>query len=419
MNMIISENTKAILLLTAPLLLGKSSEQYDLLKPKEYHQLALYLREIKKQPADLLSIQASDILNKYTQSDKARILKLLNRGLLLSQVIDYWQARGIWVISRADEAYPNRLKSRLKEHSPAILYGCGNPNLLEQGGLAVVGSRNIDNELTIYSQEVGKLSAHAGKMIISGGAKGVDSTTMYSALNSGGNVCGVLSDSLEKMALHIDNRRAFQDGRLVLISACDPKIGFSTGNAMQRNKYIYALADAALIVNADEKKGGTWAGAIEQLEKYQYIPIYVRSTGRNSEGLNALKNNGALLWDNPTNIQDFNEVFNYHKLNYDNNKPKQMSFLERDNFKSPDEDNIENNVGSVKHNDLIQKTDALLFIYVTHLIKELTINSPKKDIELANELGVSVSQMRSWLKRLVNNKVMIKETRPVKYIWKE
>lgn len=416
--MIISENTKAILLLTAPLLLGKSSEQYDLLKPKEYHQLALYLREIQKQPADLLSMQARDILNKYTQSDKERILKLLNRGFLLSQVIDYWQARGIWVISRADEAYPNRLKSRLKEHSPVILYGCGNPKLLEQGGLAVIGSRNIDNALTIYSQEVGQLSAHAGKMIISGGAKGVDSAAMYSALHFGGNVCGVLSDSLEKMALHIDNRKAIQDGRLVLISACDPKAGFSTGNAMQRNKYIYALADVALIVNADEKKGGTWAGAIEQLEKYQHIPIYVRSTGRNSEGLNALKNNGALLWDNPTNIQDFNAVFNCYKSNCGNNKPKQISFLEGDNT-YPDEDNIENNIELVKNNDSILKTDTLLFIYVTQLIKELTINSPKKDIELANELDVSISQMRSWLKRLVNDKVMIKETRPVKYIWKE
>ena len=34
---------------------------------------------------------------------------------------------------------------------------------------------------------------------------------------------------------------------------------------MQRNKLIYALADAALVVNAEKDKGGTWNGAIEQL----------------------------------------------------------------------------------------------------------------------------------------------------------
>ena len=36
---------------------------------------------------------------------------------------------------------------------------------------------------------------------------------------------------------------------------------------MQRNKLIYALADAALVVNSDYEKGGTWAGAVEQLER--------------------------------------------------------------------------------------------------------------------------------------------------------
>ena len=50
------------------------------------------------------------------------------------------------------------------------------------------------------------------------------------------------------------NRQALQEERLVLISACDPKSGFNVGNAMQRNKYIYALSDAALVVNSDFKK---------------------------------------------------------------------------------------------------------------------------------------------------------------------
>lgn len=425
--MIISENTKAILLLTAPLLLGKSSEQYDLLKPKEYHQLVLYLREIKKQPADLLSIEAGDILKKYAQLDKERILKLLSRGFLLGQVINYWQMRGIWVMSRADEFYPNRLKSRLKEHSPAILYGCGNLKLLDQGGLAVVGSRNIDNELTGYSQEIGKLSAQAGRIIISGGAKGVDNAAMYSALKFGGSVCGVLSDSLERMALHIDNRKALQEDRLVLISACDPKSGFNIGNAMQRNKYIYALSDAALIVNADEKKGGTWSGAIEQLDKYKHIPIYVRSTGKNSRGLNALKNKGALLWNNPNNIQSFNEVFKFSMSNGSNdNKSKQISLFDG-GLEIYDENKMTESIKLNKSNDLKQenslsvnqKPDELLFEYVSQLIKNLTTSSYKKDTELAYELDISISQMRVWLKRLVNNKVMVKRNKPVKYIWKE
>ena len=53
MSQEISVNTKAILLLTAPLIVGRSSDTADLLKPSEYKRLARHLREIQRQPADL------------------------------------------------------------------------------------------------------------------------------------------------------------------------------------------------------------------------------------------------------------------------------------------------------------------------------------------------------------------------------
>ena len=68
---------------------------------------------------------------------------------------------------------------------------------------------------------------------------------------------------------------------------------------MQRNKLIYALADAALVVNSDFEKGGTWAGAVEQLGKLKFVPVFVRSTGSASTALTALLNKGAFPWPNP------------------------------------------------------------------------------------------------------------------------
>jgi hypothetical protein len=49
---------------------------------------------------------------------------------------------------------------------------------------------------------------------------------------------------------------------------------------MQRNKLIYALADAALVVTSDFQKGGTWAGAIEQLERLAFIPGLLVGRGK-------------------------------------------------------------------------------------------------------------------------------------------
>ena len=47
----------------------------------------------------------------------------------------------------------------------------------------------------------------------------------------------------------------------------NPDAPFSVGNAMGRNKLIYAMADLTLVVACEPGKGGTWQGATEALEK--------------------------------------------------------------------------------------------------------------------------------------------------------
>lgn len=108
------------------------------------------------------------------------------------------------------------------------------------------------------------------------------------------------------------------------------------------------------------------------------------------------------------------------------NKSKQISLFDG-GLEIYDENKMTESIKLNKSNDLKQenslsvnqKPDELLFEYVSQLIKNLTTSSYKKDTELAYELDISISQMRVWLKRLVNNKVMVKRNKPVKYIWKE
>ncbi len=312
MNETLSLNTKAILLLTAPLIIGrgKGKEPSVLLKPGEYTKLADYLQDRSRQPADLLGPDVDQILTDcHRIADKDRLRRLLARGFLLSQAIERWHTRTIWVVSRADDGYPQRLKARLKKNSPNLLYGCGDRDILNSGGLAVVGSRNVNSSLLEYTQQVGRLTAKSGRTVVSGGARGIDQAAMSGASEAGGRVTGVLADSLEKTVMKRDNRNRLLEGRLVLVSPYDPNAGFNTGHAMQRNKLIYALADAALVVNAEINKGGTWAGATEQLEKLHLVPVFVRSNGGFSNSLDALKNKDAMPWPNPTDANDLNAVF--------------------------------------------------------------------------------------------------------------
>ena len=306
----LSVNTKAILLLTAPLIAGRGSSESDILTPGEYNRLARHLHAMQCEPADLLS-QESGNLYRACQDvvDAKRMQSLLGRGFLLSQVVEHWQARAVWVVSRADAAYPRRIKARLRDSAPALLYGCGDVNVLETGGLAVVGSRHVDNELIDYTMAAGQLAARAGRTVISGGAKGIDQAAMRGALEAGGKVIGVLAERLEKSAMNREHRNQIIDGRLVLISPYDPGAGFNVGHAMQRNKLIYALGDASLVVSSDINKGGTWAGATEQLDKLKLVPVYVRSTGVSSRGLDALRSKGALPWPEPHSADAFDAVF--------------------------------------------------------------------------------------------------------------
>ena len=464
MTPVLSPNTQAILLLTAPLIAGRGTASSDLLSPGEYKRFARHLREIQRQPADLISPDAAEILRACQPViDESRLQRLLGRGFLLSQVIERWQARAIWVVSRADAEYPRRLKARLREDAPAVLYGCGDMSLLETGGLAVVGSRHVDDALIDYTMSVGRLAARAGRTLVSGGAKGIDQAAMRGALEAGGKVCGVLADSLEKTTMNREHRNLLLDGQLVLISPYDPSAGFNVGNAMQRNKLIYALADASLVVSSDLNKGGTWAGAIEQLDKLKFVPVFVRSTGESSAGLDALRKKGALPWPNPQDVDSFAEVFNVQMPTpaaspqvgfslFSNDEPPAADAISKvpappdaapiphaGNEASAPVDVIRDvqpvaaiseepppvlpeavaPIAEAKELPNPESTPAeVLFAAVRTAIQQL-LSKRMKDAEVAAALDVSNAQAKAWLQRLVDEGVLEKQKKPAGYVVKQ
>ena len=414
---------------------------------------------MQRQPADLVSTDAAELLGACQPViDEKRLQRLLGRGFLLSQVIEHWKARAIWVISRADAEYPRRLKARFREDAPAMLYGCGDISLLETGGLAVLGSRHVEDTLIDYTMTVGRLAARGRRTLVSGGARGIDQAAMRGALEAGGKVSGVLADSLEKTALNREHRNLLIDGQLVLISPYDPSAGFNVGNAMQRNKLIYALADASLVVSSDLNKGGTWAGAVEQLDKLNLVPVYVRSTGVLSAGLDALRSKGAIPWPNPQDVDAFDAVFDVAMTPVLASPQSGLALFSTEGKPAPaptsrcmpdtalvpevakellppvvsvpetrptvpvvDElplvslaaeqtGETDNSVATSESSP----SDAL-FSAVRQVIQKL-LKSTMKDTEVAAILNVSSAQAKAWLQRLVDEGVLEKKKKPAGYI---
>ena len=319
----ISEDTHVLLLLTAPLMVGTGDGAgAPVLSLSEYNKLAQRLKELAAQPVELISPARTELIRELSPLLSAdRLETLLDRGFQMSQAIEKWNARGIWITSRTDADYPELLKTKLQERAPTLIYGCGEKELLQNGGLAVVGSRGADEQSLEFTRSVGQLAASAGVTIISGGAKGVDRAAMEGSLEAGGAAVGVLADQLQRLAVASDCREAIRDGRLTLISLVDPSVGFNVGNAMQRNKIIYCLADAALVVSLEVNKGGTWAGAIEQLERFKNRAVYVRTNSSSSDGNRELQSRGALPWPLPTNVEDFKQTLKTPALNAERFSP--------------------------------------------------------------------------------------------------
>ena len=261
----------------------------------EWNKLARQIHESPlKQPAALLGRTAADLARELAipQDDAERVVHLLDRSGRLALELEGLFSRGLWAVTRADERYPAKLRDTLKHQAPSVLFGAGDLQLLRRGGIAVIGSRNIDQTGTAFAQEVGRKAAAARLPVVSGGARGTDRLAMGAALDAGGTAFGVMADSLERTVRQPDLRQLLLDGQLVLLTPYAPTAGFSVGAAMGRNKVIYGLADFAVVVSSDFQTGGTWAGAVEAL-KAGWCPVFARDGASVPKGNQELLKQGA------------------------------------------------------------------------------------------------------------------------------
>lgn len=302
MDFSISENTQATLLLCSTL--GKDNGAARPLTLPQYNAVVQALVSLNKRPSDLLhdaglaetvcSMPAENARLKEPASAD-RLKTLLDRGFALSMALNRWAQYGVRPVGRGDGLYPARMKLYLKGKAPAVLYYAGNDQFWVGGGMAFVGSRNISDEATEAIRRVVRECVDANMPIVSGGARGADQTSMRTAFECGGSVVAALPGDLLKTCLTRENREAIGAGRVLLFSAVDPDERFTPINAMDRNKYIYAMADYAFVAQSDTK-GGTWTGAVEELKRPEHHPVFVYMGRSRVEGCAKLVAQGGVAW---------------------------------------------------------------------------------------------------------------------------
>ncbi len=429
----ISGQTQAVLLLTVYFSKPVKGDPRPL-SPTEWGRFALWLKERDTLPEALLGNDPGLLLSGW--SDKTitldRIRYLLGRGSALALALEKWQRAGLWVLTRSDADYPGRLKKLLKTDSPPVLFGCGNRNLLNKGGIAVVGSRNATEADLRFATSIGKDAAAQGYSIVSGGARGIDEAAMQGALAQEGTGIGVLADSLLRAATSAKYRKALMVNNLVLISPFNPEAGFDVGNAMSRNKYIYCLADAAVVVTSTRNKGGTWNGAIEDL-KQRWVPLWVKQSSDPSSGnAELVRQGGRWLPGEPFELAilvNSGDHTTDPQAGHDKSKagpaePAQMSLLENKEYpqvvsepcltdafgKEPD---VRTQISGVV---TAPETGSFYNLFLRRF-QELTTMAPMNADELLVHLDICKTQLNDWLKQALDDGYARKLSKPIRYQW--
>lgn len=223
--------------------------------------------DMKLDPSVVLSNDMGMLTQlKYSSNEIERIKKLVSRGGAIAFEIDDLSNKGIEVITLFDADYPVLLKRKLKRKTPPILFYAGNISLAKKIGIAVVGSRDVDQAGMDFTRKLVSRASKERLVVYSGGAKGVDSISEITAIENGSAVVSFIADSLSAKIKNKEVLKNILQQKLLLISDIKPEVGFSAARAMNRNKYIYAAAYGAFVISSDYNKGGTWAGAIENIK---------------------------------------------------------------------------------------------------------------------------------------------------------
>lgn len=388
-----SDNAMSAILLCSYIGINKD----DTIKPfsiGEWNRFLDKIIEMKLDPSVVLSKDLKILTQlKYNSNEIERIKKLVSRGGAVAFEIDDMSNKGIEVITLFDTDYPVLLKRKLKRKTPPILFYAGDIKLAKKIGIAVVGSRDVDQAGIEFTRELVSRAAEEKLVIYSGGAKGVDTISEITAIENGSAVVSFIADSLIAKIKKKEVLKNILHQKLLLISDVKPEAGFSAARAMNRNKYIYAAAYGAFVISSDYNKGGTWAGAIENI-KNNWTKEFVWNHKKYNGNLKLIEK-GAI----PYELSD-------EKI-YDSITKKENNYDQIDIFNLS---TIAVNENSKEYN-ILENQEIMNSKDIYDVIKNYIIENIGSGMSLeqaSDQFKVAKGQMKVWLKRLCDDeRIMI------------
>ena len=308
-----NENSGVINALCSHLCMYKNVKPYE---PREIYRFIHKLNVNNILPSDILKFSYEDFKYRlyFSDYDIERINRLIDRYKDIESELKKYANLNIKTITICDDKYPSKLRNKLHQNYPPILYYSGNTGLLNRNCIGIVGVRDIDVDDYDFTSKIVSNINKNGYGIVSGGARGVD-TAAYEKSVSNGNICiEYVSDSLLKKIQKPDKKRAILNNQLIMLSVANPDSNFSTCFAMARNKLIYIQSDSTVAVRANLRKGGTWNGAVDCI-KNKYCTLFCWNNEKYEGNMELIKM-GAVAIDEKYDFKLYENNFKPEKQEY-------------------------------------------------------------------------------------------------------
>ncbi|MEG2248541.1 MAG: DNA-processing protein DprA, partial [Akkermansia sp.] len=170
--------------------------------------------------------------------------------------IDFATQAKVSITTLFDPEYPTIL--RTITDPPIVLYSYGHWLPMDgEKSIAVVGSRMATHYGRMIAQKFSYSLAEAGITIISGLARGIDSTAHHAALTAGGRTLAIIGSGLNR--LYPEENKALADmivdGHGAVISEFPMNLAPSKSTFPMRNRIVSAWSQATLVIEASKRSG--------------------------------------------------------------------------------------------------------------------------------------------------------------------
>ena len=204
------------------------------------------------------------------------------------------------VVPFVDDRYPRQLQG---SGAPLALYVSGDPGLLNDPQLAIVGSRNPTAAGRETAREFAASLAACGLCITSGFAAGIDGAAHRGAIDAGGVTVAVLGSGVDVIYPPCNQRLGGEIERHgALVSEFPLGTAPRAGNFPRRNRIIAGLSLGTLVVEAALRSGSLITARLAGEHNRELFAVPGSIHNPLSRGCHELIRNGAKLTETAADI---------------------------------------------------------------------------------------------------------------------